>query len=104
MLTSTHKASILRKTGIAVPTAPYEQRPQEPVDVGGAGGSRPSPADARRKSAFQAWAAAVDVLYVTFAAARAAKNLRDAEEVRQLDMLRRMSATNRSSGIHEQRG
>jgi len=35
------------------------------------------------------WSKAVEVLYVQYAAARAAKSLRDAEEAARLDQLRR---------------
>ncbi|MDM0039955.1 hypothetical protein QTH89_08960 [Variovorax sp. J22G21] len=74
MLTTSHKAIILRKAGIEVPAVPP---------------------DADLQTAASSWARAVENLYVAYAAARAAKSLRDAEEVRQLAMLRRLS-----SGAH----
>ena len=40
----------------------------------------------------QRWIRAVEILYATYAAARAAKSLRDAEEARQADMLRRRAS------------
>jgi hypothetical protein len=66
MLTIAQKADILRKNGIAVPAMPADD--------------------------LRGWNADVDVLFVTYAAARAAKSLRDAEELRQLELLRRISA------------
>lgn len=67
MLTTLQKADILRKSGVDVPAC----------------------ADAAVE-----WSSRVDSLFVDYVAARAAKSLRDAEEVRQLDLLRRMSARN----------
>jgi hypothetical protein len=40
----------------------------------------------------QCWDKAIENLYVTYAAQRAAKSLRDAEEARMLEMLQRRSA------------
>lgn len=65
MLTTVQKADILRKSGLAIPACP---------------------------EAAGDWTGRVDALFVDYVAARAAKSLRDAEEVRQLDLLRRMSA------------
>lgn len=65
MLTTVQKADILRKSGLDVPACP--------------------------EAAAEAWSVQVDALFVDYVAARAAKSLRDAEEVRQLDLLRRMS-------------
>lgn len=65
MLTTIQKADILRKSGADVPACP---------------------------EAAGEWSRRVDALFVDYVAARAAKSLRDAEEVRQLDLLRRMSA------------
>ncbi|MGJ7486465.1 hypothetical protein ACSFA2_14470 [Variovorax sp. LT2P21] len=64
MLTTVQKADILRKSGLDIPACPEAARE---------------------------WAGRVDALFVDYVAARAAKSLRDAEEVRQLDLLRRMS-------------
>jgi hypothetical protein len=64
MLSIVQKADILRKSGVDVPACP---------------------------EASSAWTSLVDTLFVDYVAARAAKSLRDAEEVRQLDLLRRMS-------------
>lgn len=65
MLTTVQKADILRKSGLAVPACP--------------------------EATSQDWMVQVDALFVDYVAARAAKSLRDAEDIRQLDLLRRMS-------------
>ena len=70
MLTARHKATILRKAGFDVPA---------------------TPSDPESTTAFGSWIQSVETLYVSYAAARAAKSLRDAEETRQLDMLRRLA-------------
>ena len=70
MLTTAQKADILQKTGIAVPAGPTAADP----------------------SALARWTAAVEALFVSYVAARAAKSLRDAEERRQLAVLRELSA------------
>ena len=70
MLTTSHKASILRKAGVAVPAQPIDAD----MHVAGTG-----------------WANAIETLYVAYVAARAAKSLRDAEEARQLTMLRSLA-------------
>lgn len=72
MLSIEHKANILRRAGYAVPATP---------------GS----ANSIYQTA-QCWAKAVDTLYVTDAASRAAKSLRDAEEARMLASLQLRSA------------
>lgn len=79
MLTTVQKAKILGKAGFEVPACPD--------GVAGAD------ADAAPESPMQKWIRAVEILYATYAAARAAKSLRDAEEARQNEMLRRMSAS-----------
>ena len=72
MLSTEHKANILRKAGYAVPAIP---------------GSASSP-----YQTVQCWAKAIKTLYVTYAASRAAKSLRDAEEARMLALLQMRSA------------
>jgi hypothetical protein len=81
MLTVAQKANILRKAGIPVPPGPDEPLP-------GMGAS----STAEPALSADAWAATVNVAFVTYAAARAAKSLRDAEEARQLQTLRQLSA------------
>ena len=76
MLTTLQKAAILQKTGIAVPDAPA-----------------PSPETSEHvQGAMKRWAAAVEALFAGYVAARAAKSLREAEEGRQLQWLRQLSA------------
>lgn len=70
MLSTLQKAKILDKVGYPIPTRPIEG------DL---------------DTAMLTWRHAVETIYVSYAAARAAKSLRDAEELRQMDMLRRMS-------------
>jgi len=72
MLSTEHKANILRKAGYAVPAGPG------------------TPNSAYQTT--QCWAKAVDTLYVTYAASRAAKSLRDSEEARMLALLQLRSA------------
>lgn len=81
MLTVLQKATILGKAGFAVPARPIDNAAAAatagPV-------APPSPA-------VHEWARAIETMYVSYVAARAAKSLRDAEESRQADMLRRLS-------------
>ena len=63
MLSARHKAQILTRVGIAVP--PEDGEPAK------------------------AWRREIDILYAQFAAARAAKSLREAEEARQASLLRK---------------
>jgi hypothetical protein len=81
MLTVAQKANILRKAGIPVPPGPGEDSPEDGT-----------PLSAAPVLTAEAWAATVNVVFVTYAAARAAKSLRDAEEARQLQTLRQLSA------------
>lgn len=78
MLTTVQKAKILGQAGFEVPARPVEAVPAD------------SPAG--QDAALQTWTQAVENLYAGYAAARAAKSLREAEEARQLDMLRRLSS------------
>lgn len=86
MLTIDQKEAILRRAGIQVPSFPGSPPTADPRD---------HEADTEHKAALQRWREAIDVLYVQYAAARAAKSLRDAEQARQIDQLRR--AAERSS-------
>lgn len=74
MLTTVQKADILRKSGVEIPACPEVTRD---------------------------WARRVDALFVDYVAARAAKSLRDAEEARQLELLRRMSVRSWGKGSAE---
>lgn len=74
MLTIFQKATILSKAGFEVPACPAEDASASAVS-----------------QKMHDWAKAIETLYVSYVAARAAKSLRDAEESRQTDMLRRLS-------------
>jgi hypothetical protein len=78
MLSTVQKARILGKAGYEVPLQP-------PAGTAMPG---PEPVD----SPARRWVQAVEILYATYAAARAAKSLREAEEARQTAMLRRLSS------------
>jgi hypothetical protein len=80
MLTIDQKETILRRAGVTVPAFPEGHADGHPRDHA---------ADAEHKARVQRWSKAVEVLYVQYAAARAAKSLRDAEEAARLDQLRR---------------
>ena len=74
MLTIFQRAAILSKAGFEVPACPAEDASAGTVS-----------------QKMHDWAKAIETLYVSYVAARAAKSLRDAEESRQTDMLRRLS-------------
>ena len=67
MLSTVHKADILRKAGYDVPGSPADE---------------PSAHD---------WGQVIDVLYVDYVTARAAQSLREAEQARQASGLPRLS-------------
>lgn len=85
MLTIVQKAAILGKAGIEVPA-----RPEDDLSTQAVTGS-PLRAEGVSQQAHD-WGRAIEALYVSYAAARAAKSLRDAEEARQNAMLRRMAS------------
>ena len=82
MLNTTQKAGILSRAGVDVPSRPSAVAAMAPAE-----------ADTARSPALAEWAAAVDRLFVSYGAARAAKSLRDAQAAQQLDRLRRMVVT-----------
>jgi hypothetical protein len=94
MLSIAQKAAILRKTGVAIPAAPSDAAGGLPIETVSATFTPSSDATSApmQIKATREWIAAVDALFVNYVAARAAKSLREAEEARQLGMLRRMSA------------
>jgi len=77
MLTIFQKATILSKAGFEVPACPAVDTSTSPTSV--------------VSQKMQEWGKAIETMYVAYVAARAAKSLRDAEESRQTDMLRRLS-------------
>jgi hypothetical protein len=98
MLSTQHKARILTRAGVTVPPCPvvpqHGQRHAEP----GANGARQQRATADGAAPDAAWRREIEILYAQFAAARAAKSLRDAEEARQLGRLRRANDSHPGSG------
>jgi hypothetical protein len=81
MLTSSQKAEILQRAGYAVPAQPVEHPASQITDP----------------TARARWQQTVEALFVEYAAARAAKSLRDSEEHRQLCHLRRMASHSSST-------
>lgn len=79
MLTPSQKAQILQRAGFAAPAMPANLSENLP-------GKTP---------VLVQWEAAVDALFVEYAAARAAKSLRDSEELRQLNLLRSLAQERR---------
>ena len=92
MLTTDQKEAILRSAGVSVPDPP----------PGAVGASAREPHGERRRTAkdgkeaatpsreaTRQWARTIETLFVEYAARRAAKSLRDAEEARQLTTLQR---------------
>ncbi|MDM0052971.1 hypothetical protein [Variovorax sp. J22R115] len=91
MLTTDQKEAILRRAGVAVPdfpSGPPRSKAQEPDARGNAAWSGKRSVSGSRRAAIGQWAATIDALYVEYVARRAAKSLRDAEEARQLSLLR----------------
>ncbi len=91
MLTTDQREAILRKAGVAVPDFPAENPRIGPAHPGARGnavlpGKRAM--SQSRREALERWTASIEALYVEYVARRAAKSLRDAEEARQLSMLR----------------
>lgn len=83
MLTTAHKANILRRAGITVPPASTSFLLNE----------------GERAEALHRWESTIDNLFVDYAAARAAKSLRDAEEQRQLSILQRLAQRSTFSAV-----
>lgn len=83
MLSTAHKANILRKAGYDVPAYP-STADELSIQIY-------STAPALRGNSIyqttQSWCKAVDALYATYAAARAAQSLRDAEAAQQMAMM-----------------
>jgi len=96
MLSTQHKAVILRKAGVAVPSFPRGQSQRQegdqddeasasPRQLVAGNGDRGDSGDAvenARAAATDAWIKAVDKLYADYALARAARSLREAEHAR----------------------
>jgi len=94
MLSASQKAAILESAGIAVPAfparrAPYTQWPSGKPRISTA---EEYEGDAEYAQSVTRWKQEVEALHVGYAAARAAKSLREAEEARHLDLLRRANS------------
>ena len=92
MLTASQKANILKKTGVAVPRCPIRRTPAQDCKPFAGEGTPEVRHDSEQQAAVKEWSRAVEALYVGYVAARAAKSLRDSEEARQLDLLRRLAS------------
>src|SRR4030095_14738789 len=80
MLTTEQKETILRRAGIAVPDYPAPSSQAQQMMQGVVPARGPIRADAAHEAAATQWARTIDALYVEYAAARAARSLREAEE------------------------
>jgi hypothetical protein len=86
MLSHQKKAAILTSTGTAVPPYPTFRSPIHAMS-----------SDPEQARAVAAWNQTIDMLFVDYAAARAAKSLRDSEHALQLESLRRANGDVRST-------
>jgi hypothetical protein len=123
MLTTLQKATILRNAGIEIPTCPirrpatHERRPVASATHAlkasagdhavhsthdtrfhhsrgaGSGHVDEGPSEHESPGSMHRWGREIDNLFATYAAARAAKSLRDAEAARQIVMLRNLAAS-----------
>lgn len=94
MLTTDQKESILRKAGVLVPPFPARRWPVQEryLREGACMPKEELEADAEQRAAADAWARAIQTLYVEFTAARAARSLREAEQARSDQALQRASS------------
>jgi hypothetical protein len=92
MLTPEQKETILRKAGVAVPAFPSRDLANQQHQQGHTERTLKQNAQVdERQDPFEQWARAIDALFAEDTAARAAKSLRDAEEIRLLAALRQAS-------------
>lgn len=94
MPTTDQKAHILMKAGIAVPAFPAWRLPVQERHLykGNRAPQQELDAGAEQAEAVAQWERQIDNLFVTYAAARAAKSLRESEEAQQLGQLQRANA------------
>ncbi len=94
MLTASQKAVILESAGIAVPEFPARRVPHTQLahHEPRISTAEEYEGDAEYARAVTRWKQEVEALHVDYAAARAAKSLREAEEAKQMDLLRRANA------------
>jgi hypothetical protein len=91
MLTPEQKETILRKAGVAVPAIPSRNLASQQQQADGERIPKQNAQLDGRHDPFEQWARAIDALFAEYTAARAAKSLRDAEEIRRLAALRQAS-------------
>jgi hypothetical protein len=87
MLTPLQKANVLGKAGVKIPACPDRRAAELAAEL-----AADLRAGAGSETAMMNWIRAIEVLFATYAAARAAKSLREAEEARSMVMLRQLSA------------
>ena len=94
MLTASQKAAILESAGVAVPEFPARRVPstQSPPHEPRISTAEEYEGDAEYARAVTRWKQEVEALHVSYAAARAARSLREAEDAKQMDLLRRANA------------
>jgi hypothetical protein len=94
MLTAIKKALILRQVGIDVPRFPGISASASLRHFVQEGSASPEQCDseALHAKAVERWNQQIEVLFVIYTAARTAKCLREAEQARQMDMLRRANS------------
>jgi hypothetical protein len=99
MLTAIKKALILAQAGSAVPAFPGLEAPVSlrPPREGAPTSMQQRESDAEQARAVERWSQEIEALFVTYTVARAARSLREAEQARQIDMLRRANARPRKS-------
>lgn len=108
MLSVSQKANILAKVGIEVPSFPVRRLPiQERFLCKGAHAPKEElEADLEQRVAAKEWEIAVENLFASYTAARAAKSLRNAEQAGNLDFLRQENSgaalRNAASGENKQ--
>lgn len=94
MPTRSQKIAILARAGVAVPTFPSRDVPdQDRRRLEGNRAPQKGPqGDAQHDEAVVDWSKQVDDLFATYAMSRAARSLREAEEAQQLSQLRNANA------------
>jgi hypothetical protein len=98
MLSTQHKAQILARVGVTVPSCPTAAQLGLRHGQPGVNGASHPHATVDGGASDAAWRREVEILYAQYAAARAAKSLRESEEARQLVRLRRANDSHPGRG------
>jgi len=95
MITTSQKATILAKAGVAVPAFPARRLPIEErfLQPGARVPQEQIDADIAQCVAVERWNREINNLFAEYVAARAARSLREAEEADRLIRLRRANLT-----------